>query len=1028
MNNINNQDYVSDFLPVISYNTSGWNENIVFFLNAILSDLNILIFVIQEHWLLESNLYKLDKVFNDFDVFALPASKSNSRISKGRPSGGIAIFVKNSLSETSKRLICPNSKRVQGLQFCLENKSFVIINCYFPVDKRTANMDLTEIIKILQDIQYLIDLCDEDSVFLIAGDLNCAFDRDTIFVHMIRNFLADKNLEILWNKFACDYTYSFSKFVNGLQRTYFSTIDHFCISAHFIDNCVEARPLHTPDNLSNHAPIFLNLKFARAVEPRANFQNNSNIAVSNKPDWSRASDEDLHFFRLYLSGLLENLEVPQTILNCEDLNCSNPRHKMDIDLYSLKIMSAIDTAVAETIPFRKINNKRKPTPGWNQYVKPFREDSLFWHSVWVSAGRPNNTVLHQIMKSTRAKYHSAIKAVRKLENEMRKDKMLQDSLNGKINDILKHIRFSRKTNKGPPNRIDGVIGNVNISSHFKNIYQDIYNRHNTTDELNSIFSEINNSISQADSFILDKVTKELIVNIVNNFKFGKNDETYCFGSDAFKYGIKFIAPHLTMLFRSFLVHGHISHPFLSCALQPILKNGKKSKFNSENYRLIAISSIILKIFDHIILNISKDDFVFTNLQFGFQKCNSSAMCTWMLIETVSYFTSRGGPVYLCLLDLKKAFDTVKHDLLFSKLRSKVNPLLLRLVIYSYLYQSVYVRWAGSQSENFSVANGVRQGAVASPIFFNVYTDDLFKALRKSGFGCEIDNLYYGLFSYADDSALLAPSREALQKMVSICEEFFDFHGIEISVDNVIEKSKTKCISFNNQFNPQNILLYEKPLPWVDSHDHLGNLIHKNESMSPDLLCKRAEFISNVHSLNQELGGQDPRVLVKLARIYYCSFYGSNLWDLFHESANKLFSTWNSSIRNFYDLPYATHRYILQNLGEGAHLRNILFKRFFKFYCSLRDCPKYEVRHLFQLQKFDVRSIFGKNCRNICTEMGTRNFDSIDMMNMHNPFPTPPNEAWRLPLIRELCLIRDGYGHSILTKQEVEFLLEFVCTT
>ena len=201
----------------------------------------------------------------------------------------------------------------------------------------------------------------------------------------------------------------------------------------------------------------------------------------------------------------------------------------------------------------------------------------------------------------------------------------------------------------------------------------------------------------------------------------------------------------------------------------------------------------MKIFDHIILSISKDDFVFTNLQFGFQKSNSSAMCTWILIETVSYFTSRGGPVYLCLLDLKKAFDTVRHDLLFNKLRSKVNPLLLRLVIYSYLYQSVYVRWAGSQSDHFSVVNGVRQGAVASPIFFNVYTDDLFKLLRKSGFGCEIDNLYYGLFSYADDSALLAPSREALQKMVSLCEEFFDFHGIEISVDNVIEKSKTKCI-------------------------------------------------------------------------------------------------------------------------------------------------------------------------------------------------------------------------------------------
>ena len=54
-------------------------------------------------------------------------------------------------------------------------------------------------------------------------------------------------------------------------------------------------------------------------------------------------------------------------------------------------------------------------------------------------------------------------------------------------------------------------------------------------------------------------------------------------------------------------------------------------------------------------------------------------------------------------------------------------------------------------------------------------------------------------------------------------------------------------------------------------------------------------------------------------------------------------------------------------------------------------------------------------------MGTRNFDSIDIMNISNPFPTTTNEAWRLPLNnRELCLLRVAYGHSILTKLEIDF--------
>ena len=89
MDNKRNNDNVCDFLSVISYNTSGWNNNKVAFLNVILLNHTISIFAIQEHWLLERNLFKLDDALNDFDVFALPASKSNSHIMKGRQSGGI---------------------------------------------------------------------------------------------------------------------------------------------------------------------------------------------------------------------------------------------------------------------------------------------------------------------------------------------------------------------------------------------------------------------------------------------------------------------------------------------------------------------------------------------------------------------------------------------------------------------------------------------------------------------------------------------------------------------------------------------------------------------------------------------------------------------------------------------------------------------------------------------------------------------------------------------------------------------------
>ena len=40
-------------------------------------------------------------------------------------------------------------------------------------------------------------------------------------------------------------------------------------------------------------------------------------------------------------------------------------------------------------------------PGWKEEVHPFREDARFWHSVWVSVGRPNKGDLHSSMARSR---------------------------------------------------------------------------------------------------------------------------------------------------------------------------------------------------------------------------------------------------------------------------------------------------------------------------------------------------------------------------------------------------------------------------------------------------------------------------------------------------------------------------------------------------------------------------------------------------------------------------------------------------
>jgi hypothetical protein len=123
---------------------------------------------------------------------------------------------------------------------------------------------------------------------------------------------------------------------------------------------------------------------------------------------------------------------------------------------------------------------------------------------------------------------------------------------------------------------------------------------------------------------------------------------------------------------------------------------------------------------------------------------------------VEHYNMRGRVVYGRAMDCSKAFDMVRWTELFMELRKKgISPLFLRLLLFVYMHQNCDVRWNGSRSYKFPVSNGVRQGAVSSPLFFSIYVDKLIKRLRISGIGCSIGGLYVGITVYADDIFLLS---------------------------------------------------------------------------------------------------------------------------------------------------------------------------------------------------------------------------------------------------------------------------------
>ena len=82
-------------------------------------------------------------------------------------------------------------------------------------------------------------------------------------------------------------------------------------------------------------------------------------------------------------------------------------------------------------------------------------------------------------------------------------------------------------------------------------------------------------------------------------------------------------------------------------------------------------------------------------------------------------------------DLSKAFNMVEWTELFSSLLERgVEPVFLRVLLHVYQNQQCNVKWGDKFSQRFSVSNGVRQGAVSSPLLFSVSINDLFTSFSS----------------------------------------------------------------------------------------------------------------------------------------------------------------------------------------------------------------------------------------------------------------------------------------------------------
>ena len=247
-------------------------------------------------------------------------------------------------------------------------------------------------------------------------------------------------------------------------------------------------------------------------------------------------------------------------------------------------------------------------------------------------------------------------------------------------------------------------------------------------ETNSATSPITPNTSTLNCFFSVKHTQLILKNLKNKTSAGIDNIP--------NVVLKHLPPeyisYYTILFNNIINNNHFPSRWTTAKILLILKKGKDPT-DPSSYRPISL-----------LPNISKVPKV-PNQQFGFRFKHSTVHAINKFLTDTTQQLNNHGMVAAGLIDLEKAFDSVWLKGLSYKMSKKGFPRYLIKLIWASMQNRKFITVSNTaqSSVQFSIEEGLQQGTVNSPCFFNIYNADILNL-----FDLNKNNTYS--IAFADD--------------------------------------------------------------------------------------------------------------------------------------------------------------------------------------------------------------------------------------------------------------------------------------
>ena len=434
------------------------------------------------------------------------------------------------------------------------------------------------------------------------------------------------------------------------------------------------------------------------------------------------------------------------------------------------------------------------------------------------------------------------------------DKLNSDIESGKV---LNWNQFKKlKTQKSTNSKFDS-LDMENFENFFKNLYSN-FHKSISTERKVKMLQEIEELkgmelANTAQDTLNRPIELNEVTDSISDLKTGKSSSDDLINNEILK-ALSDSNTHLLLLVKLFnQCLDSRTYPWNNSIITPLHKKGCKS--NPDNYRAVAVSSNIGKLFSTILLNrilqYKSEQSPDPINQLGFSKGAQTYDHILTLQTITNKYKKLKKPVYAVFVDFRKAFDSVSREALFLKLNKLgIGGKLFETLNHMYNNSTGQIKLSGHLSKKFPINKGTEQGHPLSPDLFKIYIKDLSPKLDFENCPSLLNTIVSHLL-WADDLIIFALDPYTLQKQLDILHEFCLEWGIEINTD------KTKLIKFNRNFeNPSDIHskfnIGQCTLQEVDSYCYLGMDIHSSGSFAPARKALKLKAMRALYSLKSTI--------------------------------------------------------------------------------------------------------------------------------------------------------------------------------